>query len=819
MIFDKYPYTNFHEMNDDWLIQTLREFGQRLDEFVAANSLTYADPIGYDPEAIYAANTVVIYDNAAYVSKKAIPAGMLPTNDEYWLLIFPFGDLIDQDVNEGMQQIVNMLPAVVDTWMTNHPDVTTTVQDGAINWLKLHNELKRVLLAGYSESSSGINIDEFEQGAINIENGEDAASTILCRTGFITFPKGITLIRTMSDFRIQVFQYTLDGTFEYRAITDARLSYMPFVTDENHKYRISISHEDYSTLTPADLPVIPVSCRIYAETVVMKSAIAAEYSSERTYDVNEYVFHSGALYRCITAITTAEEWTAAHWTAAVLGDDVSDLKGALDQYVLDRYDFVYPTNWYNPAEVESGEIYRDGSLHASTTRSHTGYIPVQEGDKVQLFRTGPITAAYRRHVACYDANKVVVPNTGSDSSNDAAYTVPSGVKYVIYTFDNALISQTFNLIIVRDGIRPTSYTPYFEPYSEIIDDFITPETEGIVNKVKNNELSTTNLINRYGCALPHTTLRQTVGMSEVWYFANMGTPNGCEYSVTNAGNPLKRLNKGVEFSNTTALTSSYGFYWAMYDILLNVIRQDKASGQGYPRRIVAENLSNCTVLAIGDSTIDSDYLTGGMLSYFNDKGKTLTLLGTLGDGSETNRNEGRSGWKASDYFTNKKYNGVTNPFYNPTSHTFDFAYYMTNQGYTAPDFVILQLGINDMYNSYNTDGIIESTYRYIKDMVDSILAYNGNIKVLINLPTPPNSDKSRHTNTEFLYWNTIIRYNDYALVQIKATYEESKVRCTYCHLILDPDTDIADTVHPTQNGYSKMAMEVINQINCWQNGN
>ena len=45
MSFDKYPYTNFHELNDDWIIKTLREFGQRLDEFVAANQLTYADPI------------------------------------------------------------------------------------------------------------------------------------------------------------------------------------------------------------------------------------------------------------------------------------------------------------------------------------------------------------------------------------------------------------------------------------------------------------------------------------------------------------------------------------------------------------------------------------------------------------------------------------------------------------------------------------------------------------------------------------------------------------------------------------------------------
>lgn len=382
MIFDKYPYTNFHEMNDDWVIQTLREFGQLLDEFVAANSLTYADPIEYDPDAIYAANTVVIYGNAAYVSKHATPAGMLPTNVAYWLLIFPFGDLIDQSVNVGMQEVVNMLPTVVNTWMTNHPDITTTVQDGAIDWLKLHNDLKHVLLSGYSESST-INIDDFEQGAINIENGADAESTFMCRTGFITFPKGITLIRTMQDLRIQVFQYALDGTFEYRVITVARIAYMPFVTDEEHKYRISISYDDYSRLTPADLPLIPVVCSIYqseyaeAADAVMKSAIAAEYSSERTYDVNDYVFHSGALYRCVTAITTAEEWTAAHWTQTVLCSDVERFKNKFD---LDEqvFDMGY---------VESGSAY-------TTDSSYNALISVRNQTMSATTNTNWVTRKY-----------------------------------------------------------------------------------------------------------------------------------------------------------------------------------------------------------------------------------------------------------------------------------------------------------------------------------------------------------------------------------------------------------------------------------------
>lgn len=53
--------------------------------------------------------------------------------------------------------------------------------------------------------------------------------------------------------------------------------------------------------------------------------VAAQYSTSATYNDGDYVMYNGQLYRCNTAITTAESWTAAHWTSVVIGDDVSDI--------------------------------------------------------------------------------------------------------------------------------------------------------------------------------------------------------------------------------------------------------------------------------------------------------------------------------------------------------------------------------------------------------------------------------------------------------------------------------------------------------------
>ena len=63
--------------------------------------------------------------------------------------------------------------------------------------------------------------------------------------------------------------------------------------------------------------------------------VADQYSSSSTYNVGDYVIYNGSLYRCTTAITTAEAWTAGHWTAAVLSDDVSGLNDYLNQLYSD----------------------------------------------------------------------------------------------------------------------------------------------------------------------------------------------------------------------------------------------------------------------------------------------------------------------------------------------------------------------------------------------------------------------------------------------------------------------------------------------------
>lgn len=51
--------------------------------------------------------------------------------------------------------------------------------------------------------------------------------------------------------------------------------------------------------------------------------VAAEYSSSATYAVGDYCTYQGQMYRCTTAISSAEAWTAAHWTAVTVGEELN----------------------------------------------------------------------------------------------------------------------------------------------------------------------------------------------------------------------------------------------------------------------------------------------------------------------------------------------------------------------------------------------------------------------------------------------------------------------------------------------------------------
>ena len=88
------PYTNFHDLNLDWIIEVLNDFNTKLTNFVSLATIKYANPIQWDITSQYEANTVVVDSNGnAYLSVQPVPSGVSLDRTEYWTKIGNFDEL------------------------------------------------------------------------------------------------------------------------------------------------------------------------------------------------------------------------------------------------------------------------------------------------------------------------------------------------------------------------------------------------------------------------------------------------------------------------------------------------------------------------------------------------------------------------------------------------------------------------------------------------------------------------------------------------------------------------------------------------------
>lgn len=88
------PYTNFHDLNLDWIIEVLNEFNTKLTNFVSLATIKYADPIQWDITSQYEANTVVVDSKGnAYLSVQPVPSGVSLDRTEFWTKIGNFDEL------------------------------------------------------------------------------------------------------------------------------------------------------------------------------------------------------------------------------------------------------------------------------------------------------------------------------------------------------------------------------------------------------------------------------------------------------------------------------------------------------------------------------------------------------------------------------------------------------------------------------------------------------------------------------------------------------------------------------------------------------
>lgn len=158
------------------------------------------------------------------------------------------------------------------------------------------------------------------------------------------------------------------------------------------------------------------------------SAMVAEaYSSSKTYAVGDYCFHAGTLYKCTTAIATAEAWTSGHWTAAKLADDLSEQSEAITSVkgtLLDNGCLYTDLMVNNYATSASRRLYVD--------KNHVRLAKVTSSTST-AYRTWPLigaVAAISNGWSSADlSNQTYIPLNIDAVNNDLVLTFVWGTKH------------------------------------------------------------------------------------------------------------------------------------------------------------------------------------------------------------------------------------------------------------------------------------------------------------------------------------------------------------------------------------------------------
>ena len=151
MFLNGYPYTDFHELNLDFLLRSMEELKKAFASFTASNSLIFAEPLLHDLSKSYAKNTIVLdSDGNAYISLQAVPVGVQLSDSSYWLMVFNFEEYTEK-ANKNFT--VNYLR-----------DTTRAPQAYAVgDWIVLDDVLYTVTQAIAADElfEVGVNIEHF----------------------------------------------------------------------------------------------------------------------------------------------------------------------------------------------------------------------------------------------------------------------------------------------------------------------------------------------------------------------------------------------------------------------------------------------------------------------------------------------------------------------------------------------------------------------------------------------------------------------------------------------------------------------------------
>lgn len=197
----------------------------------------------------------------------------------------------------------------------------------------------------------------------------------------------------------------------------------------------------------------------------LMAAIAPTYSSEAVYAVGSYAWYNGILYRSKVPITTPESWTASHWTAVPLGEDLRNSLSFANGNLGSEFTFRNSANLVDKTTTTNTLVSPTGVESASDTYATSALVPVTVGASYYLMRQSADNGQWVHnsgYLSWYDEFSHFISRTGMAYSGTFDLSVcgvaPAGAKFCRVSAGQTVF---YNLMLVKDATAfPAGYVEY-----------------------------------------------------------------------------------------------------------------------------------------------------------------------------------------------------------------------------------------------------------------------------------------------------------------------------------------------------------------------
>ena len=506
----------------------------------------------------------------------------------------------------------------------------------------------------------------------------------------------------------------------------------------------------------------------------------------------------------------------------VTNTDLSPLQTQLDtmthtvQYIEDQ--FTYSTNvlLLDNLTAEHEINPSTGELRSAAGWRATDFMPLQPNDYIFVYKeNGKYIYGASCFWAVYDSNQQYI--TGGVTKADGSEFINASDERVAYIRASFFKSR----LQAEPMIVPKTYyselKDYLPPFKGVLlkdSPYLTESNSAFETDIRKRRIVAPKNVavvlgNQFDVHYDNILLgadarlmpyKNYYGSAPGVNMGDMFRIESLQTTITTKAN-IRILNDG--FVDPDQLIGDFMLQKDLY-----IVPVSKTAGSGMTRN----------VMFIGDSITANGLYPKEVVNLFENDEMNVNLVGTVNIGGALH--EGHGGWTSKDFCEVQSFNDYTNAFYNPNTKTFDFSYYMSTNKFESVDDVFITLGINDMAKNLGIENIIG----YYNQMINSIRAYNPEIRIFIGLCILPYSGKysTAHNYGQFMKTQrlalherlieeyderenegfyvvpfnlTIDTENDFKFEEKPLSHRNNTVKVKYC----------TDVTHPSVVAYNKMA--------------